>query len=441
MSSTTTDSDVPSAPIDRGVILARSMKVTAVWATRILIVGVAAVALVWVVGQAWVVVFPVIMALLVTSVLWPVARFLRAKGWPAGIAAAATLLVALAALTGIFSWIVPSIVDQGGQVIAQGSIGLGQLQQWIAGPPLNFDNEQLVNFADQARTALEDQSSRIVAGVFTGVAAVGSVVVTTLLVLVLTFFFLKDGTKFLPFLYRWTGRYAGQHVVEVSQRVWNTVSGFVLTQALVGLIDATLIGAGLLIAGVPLAFALAVLTFFGAFIPVVGAFIAGGLAVLVALVSNGFGTAVFVFILVLAVQQLEGNVLLPLLQSKSMDLHPGLILLAIVGGSTLFGIVGAFLAVPVIASVAVILKYYSEQVDVLAGVTKADDVEPASSKGKTAARREERRGTVLRAQIRRQAIDAGEEAVVGSAEGHRRMGRVRRWFVSRLTPGRPREKE
>ncbi len=121
----------------------------------------------------------------------------------------------------------------------------------LAGPRLNFDNEQIVDFANQARTTLEERSSTIVAGVFTGVAAVGNVVVTSFLVLVLTFFFLKDGTKFLPFLSRWTGRYAGQHVVEVSQRVWNTVSGFVRTQALVGLIDATLIGGGLLIAGVP----------------------------------------------------------------------------------------------------------------------------------------------------------------------------------------------
>lgn len=430
-------SDMPSAPMDRGVVLARSMTLTAVWATRFLVIVIAAGAVLWLVAQAWVVVFPVIMALLVTSVLWPVTRFLRSKKWPAGLAAATTLLLALAALVGIFSWIVPSIIDQGSQVIDQGSIGLTRLQVWVAGPPLNFNNEELLNFADQARATLQERSSAIMAGVFTGVAVLGNVVVTTFLVLVLTFFFLKDGTRFLPFLYRWTGRYVGQHVVEVSQRVWNTVSGFVRTQALVGLIDAALIGAGLLIAGVPLAFALTVLTFFGAFIPVVGAFVAGGFAVLVALVSNGFGTAVFVFILVLAVQQIEGNVLLPVLQSKSMDLHPGLVLLAIVGGSTLFGIVGAFLAVPVIASVSVMLKYFSQQVDVLAGVLTATDAGPASSEGKTAVRREEQRGMVLRAQIRGEALREGEEGVVGSADGYRPTGRLRRWFISRLTPGKP----
>lgn len=433
-------SELPPAPIDRGVILARSMKVTAIWATRFLVVIIAAAVALWLIAQAWVVVFPVVMALIVSSVLWPVARFLCSKKWPAGLAAATTLLWALAGLVGIFAWIAPSIIDQGSQVIDQGAVGLTRLQVWVAGPPLNFDNEQLAGLAAQASATLQGRSSAIVAGVFTGVAVLGNVVVTTLVVLVLTFSFLKDGPKFLPFLSRWTGRYAGQHLVEVSQRVWNTVSGFVRTQALVGLIDAIMIGAGLLIAGVPLAFALTVLTFFGAFIPVVGAFIAGSFAVLVALVSNGFGTAVFVFILVLAVQQLEGNVLLPVLQSKSMELHPGLVLLAIVGGSTLFGIVGAFLAVPVIASLSVILRYYSQQVDVLAGALTAADVDPASVEGRTAARREERRGTALRAQIRHKALREGEEGVVGSADSHRPTGPLRRWSIARLSPDKPNPK-
>lgn len=395
-----------------------------------MLVATGAVAL-WLIAQAWVAFFPLIMALLLTSVLWPPTRFLRRKGWPAGLSAATTLLVALAALIGIFSWIAPSVIDQGAQVVTSAGAGLAELQQWTAGPPLNLDNSQLLEFGDQARTALEGRASEIAAGVFTGVAAVGNVVVTTFLVLVLTFFFLKDGTRFLPFVHRWAGRRAGQHLVEVSQRVWNTVSGFIRTQALVGLIDATLIGSGLLIAGVPLAFALAVLTFFGAFIPVVGAFVAGGFAVLVALVSNGFGTAVIVFVLVLAVQQLEGNVLLPILQSKSMDLHPGIVLIAIVAGSTLFGIVGAFLAVPVIASVSVLLKYYSEQVDILAGTMTAQDVESESSEGTVAARREEQHGAALRQKIRQEAAHDGDSDVAASPTPDRR-GSVPQRFIASL---------
>ncbi|MGC1207587.1 MAG: AI-2E family transporter [Ornithinimicrobium sp.] len=428
----------PSTPIDRGAVIARSVKLSTVWAIRFLVLVAAAAVLLWLIAQAWVAVFPLIMAMLVTSVLWPATRFLRRNGWPSVLAAASTLLIALAAVIGIFSWIAPSVIEQGGQVVDAAGAGLGELQKWTAGPPLNLDNSQLQDFGDQLRTALEGRASDIAAGVFTGVAAVGNVVVTTFLVLVLTFFFLKDGTRLLPFLHRWSGRYAGQHLVEVSQRVWNTVSGFIRTQALVGLIDATLIGSGLLIAGVPLAFALAVLTFFGAFIPVVGAFVAGGFAVLVALVSNGFGTAIFVFVLVLAVQQIEGNLLLPILQSKSMDLHPGIVLVAIVAGSTLFGIVGAFLAVPVVASVAVMLKYYSEQIDIVAGKMAAQDVEAESTEGMAAARREERRGVALRGQIRQEAVRETGPDVATSPTPKRGSGVLRPLLVAlrRRLPGR-----
>ncbi|MGB3829011.1 MAG: AI-2E family transporter [Ornithinimicrobium sp.] len=426
-----------STPVDRGAVIARSVKLSTTWAVRFLALVAAAAVALWLVAQAWVAFFPLIMALLVTSVLWPPTRFLTRKGWPTGLAAATTLVVSLAILIGTFSWIAPSVIDQGGQVVESAGAGLAELQRWTAGPPLRLDNSQLIEFGDQVRGALESRASAIAAGVFTGVAAVGNVVVTTFLVLVLTFFFLKDGTRFLPFLYRWSGRYAGQHLVEISQRVWNTVSGFVRTQALVGLIDATLIGSGLFIAQVPLAFALAVLTFFGAFVPVVGAFVAGGFAVLVALVSNGFATAVVVFVLVLAVQQLEGNVLLPILQSKSMDLHPGIVLIAIVAGSTLFGIVGAFLAVPVVASIAVMLKYYSEQVDIVAGALKAEDIEPASVEGKVAARRDERRGEALRVRIRQEAVANGNPEVAASpmAQQTSPLGRVLAGLRRRLPGG------
>lgn len=419
----------PAPPaVDRGLVIARSIRFAAGWSVRFLLLVATATVGLWLIAQAWVAVFPLAMALLVSSVLWPPTRFLRGKGWPGGLAAASVLLFALAALIGIFSWIAPSVIDQGGDVFDSAGNGIAKVQSWLAGPPLNLDNAELLKFGDQARSALQERSSSIAAGVFTGVAAVGNVVVTTFLVLVLTFFFLKDGTKFLPLVHRSTGRYAGQHLVEVSQRVWNTVSGFVRTQALVGLIDAILIGSGLLILQVPLAFALAVLTFFGAFIPVVGAFVAGGLAVLVALVTNGFGTAVIVFALVLAVQQIEGNVLLPVLQSKSMDLHPGIVLIAIVAGSTLFGIVGAFLAVPVVASVAVIVKYYSEQVDLVAGAAVATDVDPARPEGLVAARREEQRGVALRRQIRTDAEAGGADTITAapSTKSHRSVLR-RAW--------------
>jgi predicted PurR-regulated permease PerM len=180
---------------------------------------------------------------------------------------------------------------------------------------------------------------------------------------VLAFLFVKDGDRFLPWLHRVAGPRAGGHLGVVLSRVWGTLGGFIRAQVLVSLIDAVLIGIGLLIVGVPLALPLAVLTFLGGFVPVVGAVVAGALAVLVALVSNGFTAAMIVLGIVLLVQQLEGNVLQPILQGRSLQLHAAVVLLAVTAGSSLYGIAGAFLAVPVTAAAATVLRYLFEQAD------------------------------------------------------------------------------
>lgn len=396
-----TDPPGEAAPLtnvgqDRGEVIGSGLRSLAAWSLRFIIVLVAAGVLLWLVGQLWVGVFPVVMAVILTTVLWPAARLLRQWGWPDGLAAAVTMVVGLGLLTAIGVAIAPSIAEQSGQVVDRAGEGLVAVEEWLAGPPFNVDSSQLSDLVDRGREWVQGQAGGIASGLFVGVAAVGSAVVTTLLVLVLTFFFLKDGSAFLPWLRSFAGRRAGLHLTEVLSRVWNTVSGFIRTQALVGLIDAVFIAAGLLIFGVPLAFALAILTFFGAFIPVVGAFIAGALAVLVALVSNGPGTALAIFLIVLAVQQLEGNVLLPVLQSKSMDLHAGIVLLAITVGSTLFGIVGAFLAVPVAASTVVVLRYISEQVDLRTGDRDAARLPVATPDGAVLARQTQEEGRAER---------------------------------------------
>ncbi|MGA8988509.1 AI-2E family transporter, partial [Aeromicrobium sp.] len=176
------------------------------------------------------------------------------------------------------------------------------------------------------------------------------------------FFALKDGRRFVPWLRARTGDRVGHHVAEVGTRAWSTLGGFVRTQALVGLIDAVLIGLGLVIVGVPLALPLAMLTFVAAFAPIIGAVAVGAVAVLVALVANGWVAALTVFAIVLVVQQLEGNLFLPWLQGKTLNLHASVVLLTVVLGSTLFGVAGAFLGVPAVAVAAVVLRYLDEVV-------------------------------------------------------------------------------
>jgi predicted PurR-regulated permease PerM len=178
----------------------------------------------------------------------------------------------------------------------------------------------------------------------------------------LSFYFVKDGHRFLPWVTTLGGRNAGVHAAELLHRTWNTLGGFIRTQTLVALIDASIIGIGLTIIGVPLAVPLAIVTFVGAYIPILGALISGVLAVLVTLVTNSPRDALIALILVLVVQQLEGNVLSPWLQGKNLNLHAAVVLLAVTLGGSLFGITGAFLAVPTVATLAEVFRYINERI-------------------------------------------------------------------------------
>lgn len=374
---------------DRGAIIGQGVAAVSRWSLRLLIIALAAAVVWWLLAKVWVGVFPVILALIVTTVLWPPTAWLRRRGVPAALAALIALVGSLLLVVGVLAAITPSLVSQSAELADAAGTGLTEVQDRLAQPPFNVDSETIDEMVQRAQAWLQERGSQIASGVFTGVSVVGRAMVTLVLVLVLTFFFLKDGPEFLPFVRRIVGRSTGQHLTEVSTRAWNTLGGFIRTQAIVSAVDAVFIGIGLVVLDVQLAFALAVLTFFGGFVPIVGAFAVGTLAVLVALVGQGVTTAIIVLVIIVVVQQVEGNVLQPFLQGRSMQLHAGVILLAVAAGSTLFGIVGAFLAVPVAAVVAVVIRYMGEQVDILAGDRAAAEVEVATRAGEAAALRNE----------------------------------------------------
>lgn len=379
-----TEDELGPERVDRGVVIGRDVTSLARWSLKLLIVAAAAWVLWWILGRLWVGVFPVLLAIIVSTVLWPPVAWLRSKGVPAALAAIGVLLGAILAFFGVLAAIAPSMISQSGDLATQASQGLNQLQERASEAPFNIDSQTIDEAVSSATSWLQARGGDIASGVFAGASAVGSAVITLLLVAVLTFFFLKDGPRFLPFVRRHAGAKAGAHITEVSTRAWATLGGFIRTQAIVSAVDAIFIGIGLLLLGVPLAFALAVLTFFGGFIPIVGAFSVGTLSVLIALVAEGPTTALMVLALIIIVQQVEGNVLQPILQGKSMELHAGVILLAVAAGGTLFGIVGAFLAVPFAAVAAVVLRYIAEQIDLRAGVREPGDTPPLTEQGEFA---------------------------------------------------------
>lgn len=369
----------------RGAVYGAHLRSSAVVAVQFIAVAAALWVLAWVVGKTWVILLPVALALIVCTVLWPPVRWLRGKGVPPAAAVLLTLLVAVGILSGLVAAVAPAIVEQSTELAEQATAGVVKVRDWLGGPPLNISENQLNSAVAAITDRLNSSSAQIASGVFTGVGAATSALVTAFTAVVVTFFLLKDGPRFIPWLRHTVGNPAAPHLAEVLQRVWATLGGFIRTQALVSFVDAVLIGIGLVVLGVPLAYALALITFIAGFVPIVGAFVAGGLAVLIALVSNGPVDALIVLAIILAVQQLEGNVLQPWLQSKSMKLHAVIVLLAVTLGASTFGVIGAFLAVPVVAALAVIIRYYDEQVAERAGENPpaeetADDadVEPES---------------------------------------------------------------
>ncbi|MGI8694157.1 MAG: AI-2E family transporter [Geodermatophilaceae bacterium] len=366
---------------ERTAAIGSGVATLAQWSLRLIVIAGGTYLVGFVIGRLWVIVLPVVLALILATVLWPPVAFLRRKGWPPALAALTVVLGALAALTGIIALITPPVADQIQEIAVAASDGLTRIQDWLTGPPLNLSEDQISAARESLSDRLQDSASVIASGVVTGVTAVGTALVGLFIVLFLTFFFVKDGPRFLPWLRRSVGERAGRHLDAVLRRCWRTLGGFIRSQAAVGLIDAVLIGIGLLILGVPLVLPLMVLTFFGGFIPIVGAFIAGALSVLVALVTEGPTTALIVLVIVFAVQQIEGNVLQPMLQSRSLRLHEGVILLAVAAGSSLYGITGAFLAVPIVAIAAEVFRYLGEQLDDKAGQAQAREPEEPEEPG------------------------------------------------------------
>jgi predicted PurR-regulated permease PerM len=302
-----------------------------------------------------------VVALLITTLTWPVARFLRRRGWPPALAASLVTVLFLLLAAGTIVLIAVPVASQSGQLVDGVVDGIQQLRQWASGPPLNIGDDQVTKAFDTAIARLQDSAGNIITVTLTGVGTVVDGVVTTVLSLFLMFFFLKDGPRFLPWLTRQLpGRFAVD-VPTVAGRGWDTLGAFVRSQAFVGLLDAVFIGLGLWIVGVPLVLPLAVLTFVSAFVPIVGALFAGFVAVLIALVSNGWTDALIVLAIIIAVQQLEGNVFQPIVQSRGLGLHAAVVLLAVTLGGSLAGIVGSLLAVPVAALIAVLWNYVREQ--------------------------------------------------------------------------------
>jgi len=348
---------------DRAVVIDRGFAVLQRWALRAVLIAAALYVVGWVVGRTWMIWFPVALALVLATVLAPPVAWLRRHRVPDGLAAGGVMIGFIGIIATTVAILTPQVAGQAPDIADKAVNGLTEIRNWLRDGPLEISDGQITNAISAVQEQIRSSASAISAGVFSTIGVATSVVLNLVITLILTFLFIKDGHKFLPWVGTLAGRRAGAHTVAVLGRSWETLGGFIRTQTIVSLIDAVIIGIGLMVVGVPLWVPLAVVTFFGGFIPIIGAFVSGALAVLVTLVTNSPQDALIVLIIVFGVQQLEGNVLSPWLQGKTMNLHAAVVLLSVLAGGSLFGITGAFLAVPAVATVATVLRYVNEQID------------------------------------------------------------------------------
>jgi predicted PurR-regulated permease PerM len=324
---------------------------------RFLAIAGAGAVIVYALVHLHVVVLPIIIALLVSTLLLPVVRWLKHRGVPDGLAAAGTMLAAALVVVAIGIAIAPSIADQFGELRPRAEDGVREATDWLAGPPFNLSEGELQRNVDEGLSKLRENSGPLARGVQSGAVILGEAVTGLLVAVLLTFFLLKDGERMWSYILRLTGRRTRHDADELGRRVYAALAGYVRGIALVGLADAVLIGLALLVIGVPLVVPIMVITFFAAFIPLIGAFVAGLIAVLIALVSGGVLDAALVLAAIIVVQQVEGHLLYPLLMGRTVHLHPAVIVVALAAGGILGGIVGVFLAVPAAGIVSVVLEY------------------------------------------------------------------------------------
>jgi len=324
---------------------------------RFLLVAAALAVLGYVLVRLSVVVLPVVVALLITALLDPAVCWLRARGVPSLLATAMVLLGSIVVVLGLVASIVPAVVGQADELGAGVRAGIEQVTTFLVQGPLDISRVEIDQGIDRALEQLRGGLGGIATQVLTGAGYAANLLAQAVLTIIIVFFFLNDGARIWNGLVGVLRSSLQGDAHALGHRSFDILRSYTKGIVVVAVVDGVLIGLALVLIGVPLVLPLVVITFLGAFFPLIGAVAAGALAVLVALVSNGAGAAGLVLLAVIIVQQVEGNVLYPFLVGGSLELHPLLILLALTAGTALAGVVGALLAVPVAAVVSGAASY------------------------------------------------------------------------------------
>lgn len=322
----------------------------AAYSWRLLVCAAAVVALLWLVGQLWVVLMALVIAALLSRVLSPPCERLRARGWRPGLAAFVVLIGFLLTVGTALTLIGVASADQIDDIGPTVSRGIDDIERWLVeDAPVDISRADIESFRSDASEAFGDALRRSSGSVVAGAVVVIEAMVGLLLGIILTFFALKDGARMLAVARRSVPEERREIAGRMASRAWQTLGGYLRGAAILGVVEGIVIGIAMALVGAELALPVAFLTFLMAFVPFLGAILAGALAVLVALATAGSGAAVVILIVAVVVQQFDNDLLAPVIYGSALELHPVVILLAITVGGALFGLGGGVLAVPVTA--------------------------------------------------------------------------------------------
>lgn len=350
----------PDASIDAAV--PAGMRIAGAWSWRILALAGVIALFIYLVIQLRLIVVPFLVAILLAALLVPFVQWLQRHRWPKWLAVMVAEVGLIGVISGLVYLIVTQVIRGFPDIRDRSGVFIDGLKGFLLDSPLHLTEAQISDYLTQAWKSFQEDSNVLVSGALSAGSSLGHVLAGILLVLFATLFFLIDGKRIWAWTVRLFPKKARPAVDGAGHAGWSTLAEFVKVQIFVAFIDAVGIGLGawilgLFYGGFPLLLPIAIAVFLGSFIPVVGAILTGVLAVFVALVYLGPVPAVIMLAIVLLVQQIEGHVLQPFIMGTAVKVHPLAVVFSVAAGGFLAGIAGALFAVPIVATLNVMVHY------------------------------------------------------------------------------------
>jgi predicted PurR-regulated permease PerM len=317
------------------------------------------IGLIWLLAETYTIVGPIVAALIVSVVAMPVVRLLDRR-MPRAVAAVIVLLAVVAIAVLVVVIVVAGITGQRAELSAQAAAGVDKLQSWLTSA--GVDSSSASGAASTAKKAAPEMVSTLVHGIVHGIRGLASLLFGLSFAALGMFFLLKDG----PDMRRWVDGHLGlpRPVARVmTGSVITSLRGYFRGVTLVAAFNGVIVGLAALLLDVPLAGTIAVVTFVTAYIPYIGAFVAGAFAVLLALGAKGTGVAIAMLVIVLLANGLLQNLVQPFAMGSALDLNPLVVLVVTIGAGCLFGMLGLVLAAPLVSAAVRIAKALNGPLD------------------------------------------------------------------------------